>query len=169
MKSRLDKLLFEKGLAGSREKAQRLIMAGLVIVDGKRIDKPGASVSVDAAISVKPTNQYVSRGAEKLAGAATSFHLDFKNKVVADIGSSTGGFTDYVLQHGARKVYAIDVGTGQLDWRLRNDECVVVMEQTHIKDVASLPEPIDMFLVDVSFISLTRVLPIIRRVMSHEL
>ncbi len=168
MKKRLDTLIFDKGLVASREKAQRMIMAGLVLVGGKTADKPGMSYPEDANIEILKVPQYVGRGAEKMAGASLAFALDFHGKIVADIGSSTGGFTDYALQNGAKKVYAIDVGTGQLDWGLRSDPRVVVMENTNARYLENLPEPIDIFVIDVSFISLKKVLPTLKRVMSHE-
>ncbi|HRY60103.1 MAG TPA: TlyA family RNA methyltransferase [Patescibacteria group bacterium] len=158
MKKRLDMLVFEKGLADSREKAQRLIMAGSISLNGKKETKPGSRFDEDAKIEVVEKQRYVGRGAEKLGKAANVFQIDFKGKTVADIGSSTGGFTDFALQHGAKKVFAIDVGRGQLAWTLRNDKRVVVMEETNFKDVKELPERIDIFVIDVSFISVKRIL-----------
>ncbi len=143
----------------TRNKAAAMIMAGLISVDGKRIDKAGYFVTPEAKIDIKPTAQYVSRGGEKLASVAGKLKLDFKDKIVLDVGSSTGGFSDYALQHGAQKIYAVDVGTGQLDYRLRTDERVVVMERTDIRKVGKLPDKIDIVVIDVSFISLERIMP----------
>lgn len=167
MKKRLDILVFEKGLAESREKAQRLIMAGLILVDSKKETKSGMKFDEDIAIEALETYPYVGRGAEKLKGASEAFKIDFKDKVVADIGSSTGGFTDFALQSGAQKVYAIDVGTGQLDWKLRNDERVVVMERTDFRKIEGLPDPIDIFTIDVSFVSVRRMLDRIKNLESR--
>ncbi|MFA7308920.1 MAG: TlyA family RNA methyltransferase [Patescibacteria group bacterium] len=167
MKKRIDQLLVEKGFAPTRAKAQGFIMAGQVLVVGHKVTKAGDMVAEDAHIEVIQRSPYVSRGAEKIAGATEVFKLDFAGTVIADVGSSTGGFTDYALQHGATKVYAIDVGTGQLEWKLRNDPRVVVMEKTHIKHVKDLPDAIDLWVVDVSFISLRKVLPEIVRI-AHE-
>ena len=158
MKKRLDILLFERKLVDSREKAQRLIMAGLVQVDGKKEIKSGTKFEEDATITITERPQYVGRGAEKMKGAAEAFKIDFKDKIIADIGSSTGGFTDFALQNGAKKSYAIDVGHGQLDWRLRNDPRVVVMEQTDFRKINSFPEIIDIVVIDVSFISVRKIL-----------
>ncbi|MDD5731369.1 MAG: TlyA family RNA methyltransferase [Patescibacteria group bacterium] len=163
-KKRLDLLLFERKLTDSREKAQALIMAGQVLVDDKKETKPGSKFDEDAKIGILETSKYVGRGAEKLEAAAKAFKLNFKNKIVADIGSSTGGFTDFALQNGAEKVYAIDVGKGQLDWRLRNDPRVVVMEGVNFRYLESLPEKIDLFVIDVSFISLKKILPVIKNI-----
>jgi len=167
-KTRLDQAIFDRGLAPSRTKAAALIMAGQVQVDGKVIDKPGYFVSKDNQIIISSPPPYVSRGGEKLASVAGKLNLDFKNKIVLDVGSSTGGFTDYALQHGAARVYAVDVGTGQLDWKLRNDKRVIVMERTDIRNVAQLPEPIDLVMVDVSFISLRQILPAVARLVSKN-
>ncbi len=162
-KVRLDQKLVQLGLAPSRTKAEGMIMAGQVKVGDKMVDKAGYFVDDDAQISVAAPPPYVSRGGEKLASVAEKLRLNFKDKIVLDVGSSTGGFTDYALQNGAKKVIAVDVGTGQLDWRLRNDERVVVMERTDIRDVDSLPDPIEILLIDVSFISLRLVLPSVAR------
>ncbi|MDD3481167.1 MAG: TlyA family RNA methyltransferase [Patescibacteria group bacterium] len=158
MKQRLDILVAEK-INVTRSKAQAIIMAGQVSIDGKIMDKPGAEIDDTKELEIKELFPYVSRGALKLEEAAKEFKIDFKEKVVCDIGASTGGFTDYVLASGAKKVYAIDVGTGQLASKLREDKRVVVMEKTNIKDVRTLPEKIDIFVIDVSFISLKKVLP----------
>jgi len=158
MQKRLDVLLFDTKKVDSRAKAQALIMAGLVSVNGKKETKPGTKFNNDVLIDVLEMQKYVGRGAEKLEEAAKVFKLNFNGKVVADIGSSTGGFTDFALQKGAKKVYAIDVGTGQLDWRLRKDSRVVVMEKTDFRKIDELPEAIDLFLIDVSFISARKIL-----------
>ncbi|MBI2953902.1 MAG: TlyA family RNA methyltransferase [Chloroflexi bacterium] len=159
-KTRLDLLLLAKGLAESRSKAQALVLSGNVLVNGHPADKPGVSVPDDAEIKIRPAPPFVSRGGVKLERALDHFGLVMSGSVVIDIGASTGGFTDLLLQRGARRVYAIDVGYGQLDWRLRNDPRVVVMERTNIRFVESLPELADAAVIDVSFISLSLVLPV---------
>ncbi len=158
-RQRLDTELVARGLVETKRKAEGLIMAGLVKVDGKLIDKAGYFIKPEAEISVKPLPRYVSRGGEKLASVSGKLKLNFKGKVVLDVGSSTGGFTDYALQHGAKKVYAVDVGTGQLDYRLRNDKRVMVMERTDIRDIKELPDKPGYVVIDVSFISLERIMP----------
>lgn len=163
MKKRLDILVFEKGFAKSREEAKRLILSGNVLSEGKVLDKAGMSFDDNLPVEIKETMPYVSRGALKIEKAYQEFKIDFKNKVVCDIGASTGGFTDFALQHGAKKVYAIDVGYGQLDQKLRNDPRVVNMERTNIRDIDILPEPIDIFVMDLSFISLKKVLPTVKK------
>jgi len=171
MKERLDVLLVKRNLIASREKAKTTIMAGNVFVNGQREDKAGSTFAEDAAIEVRGTAMpYVSRGGFKLAKAVDEFAIDLKDKVCTDVGSSTGGFTDCMLQNGARKVYAIDVGRGQLDWRLRQDERVVCMEKTNIRYVTpeDLEDIIDFSSVDVSFISLTKVLLPIRNYLAAE-
>lgn len=157
MKQRLDVLMTERGLAPTRTQAQALIMAGQVSAGGKRLDKPGLSVDSNTELHVKDQPKYVSRAGDKLASVAENFNLDFGGKVVLDVGSSTGGFTDYALQRGAVQVYCVDVGTGQLAYKLRQDARVVVMEQTDIRE-AKLPVQADMAVMDVSFISLMKVL-----------
>lgn len=154
-------LLVEKGLAPSREKARAAVMAGLVTVDGRKIDKPGYKVDRLAEIKVAAGTKYVSRGGLKLEKALASFQIDLHGRVVLDVGASTGGFTDCALKHGARKVYAVDVGYGQLDWSLRNDPRVVVLERTNIRylEPEKFREIPDFATVDVSFISLSLVLP----------
>lgn len=162
-KERLDILLVEKGLAGSRERAKRMIMAGEVLVDGQKVDKAGTAVKAEAEIRLLGNDiPYVSRGGLKLAKAVETFGLELSGKTAADIGASTGGFTDCMLQYGAAKVYAIDVGYGQLAWKLRNDERVVNMERTNIRHVTPgmLGSPLDFASIDVAFISLTKVLPV---------
>lgn len=162
-KVRLDVLLVEKGLADSRAKAQALIMAGQVRVAGQVALKPAVAVQPDATLTVDTGPRYVSRGGEKIEGALKTFDIDVTGFVCADVGSSTGGFTDCLLQHGAVKVYAIDVGKGILHWKLRNDPRVVVMEETNARFVESLPEKIDFVTVDASFISLRTLLPVIAK------
>lgn len=167
-KTRLDILLVEKGLFPSREKAKTSIMAGLVRVGGHCVDKPGSEVPVDSNIEVTaPAIPYVSRGGLKLEKAIGEFGLDLSNKIIVDIGASTGGFTDCALQRGAARVYAIDVGYGQLDWKLRTDPRVTNMERTNIRyfDPALLEKSPDIVTVDVSFISLQKVLPKIAEIL----
>lgn len=165
-KERLDILLHERGLVESRERARRIIMAGQVQVDGGVVDKPGTRVPAGANIRVKAGLPYVSRGGLKLRAALEAFAVEVQHAVAADIGASTGGFTDCLLQHGAHRVYAIDVGYGQLAWRLRQDPRVVVMERLNARYLTALPEPIDLVTVDVSFISLTLVLPAVKRLLA---
>lgn len=162
MKERLDILLVQRGLAPSREKAKAMIMEGNVFVENQREDKAGTSISTEAKIEIKGnTLKYVSRGGLKLEKAMTHFGISLQDKVCMDIGASTGGFTDCMLQNGAKKVYAVDVGYGQFAWKLRNDERVVCMEKTNIRYVTpeDIGEPLDFASVDVSFISLSKVLP----------
>jgi 23S rRNA (cytidine1920-2'-O)/16S rRNA (cytidine1409-2'-O)-methyltransferase len=158
-KERLDLLLVQRGLADSRQRAQRLIMAGQVTVNDRVLDKPGTRVPADVSVCVDRGQQYVSRGGQKLAAALDAFHLDVDGWIAADVGASTGGFTDCLLQRGTRKVYAIDVGYGQLAWKLRQDPRVVVMERTNARYLESLPELVDLVTVDVSFISLKLIVP----------
>lgn len=158
-KKRLDVLLVERGLAESRTQAQRLIRAGLVRVRGQMADKPGPQVATNVEITLQARPRFVSRGGEKLEAALARFELDVTGAVAADVGASTGGFTDCLLQHGTRRVYAIDVGYGQLAWRLRNDPRVVVMERTNARYLESLPEPVNLVTADVAFISLGLILP----------
>ena len=155
-------LLVDLGIAPTRAKAQALVLAGQVVVDDRRVDKPGTRVSTDAAIRLKGEPMtYVSRGGLKLEAALKHFHLDVRGAVCADIGASTGGFTDCLLQAGASKVYALDVGRGQLHGRLRSDPRVVLREGVNARHLgpSDLPEPVSVLVVDVSFISLTQVLP----------
>src|SRR5438034_1086495 len=168
MKERLDLVLVARGLSESREKAQRLIMAGKVFVNGQRVDKAGAPVADTAQVELRGELPYVSRGGHKLASALDRFTIDVSGRVCADVGASTGGFTDVLLQRGAAKVYAIDVGYGQLDWKLRSNPCVVVMDRTNIRDVESLPEPAQFASIDVSFISLRLVLPVVRQLLTMD-
>ena len=164
MKERLDVLLFKRALAPSREKARAIIMSGSVYVNGQKEDKAGAVFEDTADIEVRGTPlPYVSRGGLKLEKAMSAFFLCVEGKICMDVGASTGGFTDCMLQNGAAKVYAVDVGRGQLDWKLRNDPRVVCMEKTNIRYVlpADIPDPIAFASIDVSFISLTKVLGVV--------
>lgn len=171
MKERLDVLLVQRGLAPSREKAKAMIMEGNVFVENQREDKAGTSVSTEANIEVKGnTLKYVSRGGLKLEKAMTHFDIRLEDKVCMDIGASTGGFTDCMLQNGAKKVYAVDVGYGQFAWKLRTDERVVCMEKTNIRYVTpqDIGEPLDFASVDVSFISLSKVLPPAKELLKED-
>lgn len=170
-KIRLDVLMVEKGLAQSRERAKALIMAGQVFIDNQKFDKAGEMVSDEAEIEVRgETLKYVSRGGLKLEGAMKAFPISLEGKTTMDIGASTGGFTDCMLQNGAVKVYAVDVGYGQLAWKLRTDERVVNMERTNIRYVTKeqVSEMIDFASIDVSFISLKLVLPVAKELLSPE-
>jgi len=170
-KERLDVLLVEKGLVSSRERAKTTIMSGLVVVDGQKIDKPGTQVKVEAELRVLGnTVPYVSRGGLKLEKAIKTFNVSLQGKIMADIGASTGGFTDCSLQNGAIKVYAIDVGYGQLAWKLRNDDRVINMERTNIRFVTPdmLQEQIDFASIDVAFISLTKVLSVAKSLLQPQ-
>lgn len=170
-KQRLDVLLVEKGLAPSREKAKAIIMAGIVYVDGNKEDKAGTTFPEQAVIEVKgKTLPYVSRGGLKLEKAMQQFPITLADKVCMDVGSSTGGFTDCMLQNGAVKVYAVDVGHGQLAWKLRNDERVVCMEKTNIRYVTpdDIEDRIEFASIDVSFISLTKVLPPVKELLTDD-
>jgi len=159
-KIRIDELIFLKGLVESRCKAQALILAGSVICNGKEVVKPGEKVPIDANVEIKESLPYVSRGGLKLESAIKHFQISLENKIAMDVGASTGGFTDCLLKHGAKKVYAIDVGYGILDVKLRNDDRVVNIEKTNIRFLSKdkIPEEIDIAVIDVSFISLTKVL-----------
>jgi 23S rRNA (cytidine1920-2'-O)/16S rRNA (cytidine1409-2'-O)-methyltransferase len=160
---RVDVALVERGLAETREKAQALVLAAAVTVDGRPVRKSAELVEPDAAIDVAASDRFVSRGGHKLEHALDRFGIDVGEMVCLDVGASTGGFTDCLLGRGARRVYAVDVGRGQLDWRLRNDSRVVVRERTNVRDLDLLPEPIDLATIDVSFISLRLALPPIAR------
>lgn len=162
-KERLDVLLVERGLVETRARARAHIMAGEVTVDGVRVDKAGTQISRSAQIELATPMPYASRGGYKLADALEQFGLDVADRVAADIGACTGGFTDVLLQRGAARVYAIDVGQGQLVWKLRQDERVVVMERTNARYLDSLPEPAGLVVIDVSFISLKLILPAVRK------
>ncbi len=167
---RLDLLLVERGLAASREKSQALILAGQVLVDGQKIDKAGRLVDADGKIEVLEQPRYVGRGGLKLEAALDFFAVIVEGRICLDIGSSTGGFTDCLLQRGAARVYAIDVGTGQLDWRLRNDPRVVVREQVNARRLSrnEVPEPIELVVCDVSFISITMILPVLPNLLAKD-
>ena len=169
-KKRLDVAMVEQGLAESRQKAQAIIMAGQVYVNGQKVDKAGAPVTEDAAIEVRgKTLRYVSRGGLKLEKAMQLWPITLKGFICADIGASTGGFTDCMLQNGAEKVYAVDVGYNQLDWRLRTHPQVVCMERTNARYLTAeqIPQPLNFFSVDVSFISLNLILPAVRPLMAE--
>jgi 23S rRNA (cytidine1920-2'-O)/16S rRNA (cytidine1409-2'-O)-methyltransferase len=161
-KQRADLLLVARGLAATRSLAQRLLMAGQVRAAGQLVDKPGALLPDDVELQVLAGPRFVSRGGEKLQAAIEGFALDVGGWVCADVGASTGGFTDCLLQAGAARVYAIDVGKGQLHWQLRQDPRVVVMEETNARNLAALPEPVDLVVVDASFISLKTLLPVMQ-------
>lgn len=170
-KERLDVLLVNRGLAASREKAKAIIMSGNVYVDGQKEDKAGSNFNENAVIEVRGnTLKYVSRGGLKLEKAMECFDVEIQGKVCMDVGSSTGGFTDCMLQNGAVKVYAVDVGHGQLDWKLRNDERVVCMEKTNIRYVTpqDIADRIDFSSIDVSFISLTKVLGPVKELLTDD-
>jgi 23S rRNA (cytidine1920-2'-O)/16S rRNA (cytidine1409-2'-O)-methyltransferase len=156
---RLDQLLVQRGLAPSRERAQALILAGKVRVRGERADRAALPVGPDADVSIDEGPRYASRGGEKLAAALDELGLDVGGRVALDLGSSTGGFTDVLLQRGATRAYAVDVGKGQLDWRLRNDARVVVMEGINAREGFDLPERVDLLVADLSFISLRTAVP----------
>ncbi len=163
VKQRIDVLMFERGLAPSREKARAMIMAGEVLVDGQPVPKPGASVDVDVNIVVKNRPRFVSRGGDKLAWALEAFKMDVSGRICADVGASTGGFTDCLLQNGAARIYAIDVGYGQIDYTLRQDKRVIVIERTNARYLEVLAEPVNFVTVDASFISLKILLPTIKK------
>src|SRR5690242_6527762 len=167
-RERLDKVLVDRGLAASRDRARALVMSGAVMVAGRTETKPGTSVDPAAPIELRaPDHPYVSRGALKLVKGLDTFGIDPTGKVALDIGASTGGFTDVLLRRGATRVYAIDVGYGQLAWQLRQDPRVVVLERQNVRamDLSLVPEPCDLAVIDVSFISLTLVLPRIRELL----
>ena len=170
-KIRLDQLVFDLGLAESRERAKTTVMSGLVFVNGQRADKPGMQVSPDVNVEVKGTAlPYVSRGGLKLEKALKVYPIDVNGKVCIDCGASTGGFTDVLLKNGAAKVYSVDVGYGQLAWSLRNDERVVNMERTNIRYISSeqIPEPLDICVMDLSFISVKLVLPAVCALLKND-
>ena len=168
-KQRLDQKLFLDGLVESRNLAQALIRSGKVLVNDTVIDKPGAQVREHDDIRIKgEVRTFVSRGGDKLLGAIQDFQLTVSNMICADLGASTGGFTDCLLQNGAQKVYAIDVGYGQLAWKLRQDERVVVMERVNARHLESLPEIIDCIVADLSFISISKILPAMLRIVASE-
>ena len=167
---RIDQLLVERGLTESREKARALILAGSVLVDGQRVDKAGQTVGPDARIELLDSPRYVGRGGLKLEAALAHWSIAVAGKTCLDVGSSTGGFTDCLLQHGAAKVYAVDVGTGQLDWKLRNDPRVVVREKVNARYLSrqEVPEPVPLAVCDVSFISITMILPALTALLSRD-
>lgn len=169
-KQRIDLLLVEQGFFPSREKARAALMAGLILVDGQRVDKPGVQINTGGRIEIKEGScPYVSRGGLKLAKAIEEFHLDLKDKVIMDIGASTGGFTDCALKSGARQVYAIDVGYGQLAWSLRQDQRVVNLERTNFRHIEfeRIGQAVDLATIDVSFISLELILPVLKQFLHH--
>lgn len=167
---RLDQLLVERGLVESREKARALILAGQVLVNGQRVDKAGHNVAVDAQVELLEQPRYVGRGGLKLEAALRHFDIQVAAKICMDVGSSTGGFTDCLLQHGAARVYAIDVGTAQLDWKMRNDPRVIVREQVNARYLSreDVPEIIQLAVCDVSFISITMILPAIAKLVAED-
>ncbi len=170
-KERLDVLLVERGLAPSREKAKRIIMSGVVFVDSELMIKAGTMIDTSKSIELLDNSlKYVSRGGYKLEKAIHRFGINLESAICADIGASTGGFTDCMLQNGVARVYAIDVGRGQLDWRLRNDDRVVCMEKTNVRylEKEQVPEDIDFISVDVSFISLTLIIPIVKMLLKQN-
>ncbi len=167
-KERLDKLLVDRGLVSTRSRAKGLIMAGEVLVNGSRVDKPGTAISLDAELQLIAPMPYVSRGGFKLAGALDVFNLDVDGRICADVGACTGGFTDVLLQNGAAQVFAIDVGYGQLEWKLRQDERVMVMERTNARYLESLAEQVGFVCIDVSFISLKLILPAVEKWLAAE-
>lgn len=163
MKKRLDLVLVGRSLAKDQDSAARLVMAGLVSSNDKVIDKPGMLVDDEIKIDIKSRSAYVSKGGDKLESVAGRLKLNFKGKVVLDAGASTGGFSDYALQNGASKVYAVDVGRGQIHQKLKLDPRLIVMERTDIRETESLPEMVDVALVDVSFVSLVSILTHVKR------
>ena len=170
-KIRLDQLLVDKGLAQSRERAKITIMEGSVFVDGQRVDKPGTAVDPEKPVEVRGEQlAFVSRGGKKLEKALKVFPVDPAGKICLDCGASTGGFTDVLLQHGAAKVYAVDVGYGQLAWKLRTDERVVNLERTNLRYVTGeqIPDPIDLAVMDVSFISIKLVIPVVKALLCPD-
>jgi 23S rRNA (cytidine1920-2'-O)/16S rRNA (cytidine1409-2'-O)-methyltransferase len=167
-KRRIDSLLVERGLVESRARAQALIMAGEVVVDGKAVAKSGTMVAEEAVITVVEPPPFVGRGGLKLDYALDRFKLDVSSRVAVDIGASTGGFTDCLLKRGVKRVYAVDVGYGQLDYRLRQDSRVVVMERVNARYPINLPEKVDLVTIDVSFISVEKVIPSVARLMKTD-
>ncbi len=169
-KTRLDQEIYRRGLTNSREKAKALVMAGLVSVNGVKIDKPGTNINVDAKIQIENSPRFVSRGGYKLEKALEDFKINLIGKKVLDIGASTGGYTDCVLQNGARHVYALDVGYGQLDWKLRNNPQVTNIERMNIRNftIDDLGEKVDLITIDVSFISTKLVFPIAAELIKDE-
>jgi 23S rRNA (cytidine1920-2'-O)/16S rRNA (cytidine1409-2'-O)-methyltransferase len=169
--ARLDVTLVERGLAATRERARALILAGRVTVDGRVVDKAGAPVAAGAeVVLLEPDHPYVGRGGVKLAGALDAFGIDPAGKLALDVGASTGGFTDVLLRRGASRVIAVDVGRGQLDWRLRSDPRVLVREGVNARTLGTdaVPEPVDLVVIDVAFISLRHILPAVRPLVTGE-
>jgi 23S rRNA (cytidine1920-2'-O)/16S rRNA (cytidine1409-2'-O)-methyltransferase len=168
-KARLDVVLAAQGLMPSREAAARTVLAGGVSIDGVMVDKPAKLVPPDARIEIVRPAMFVSRSGDKLAAALDAFHIDPRGTIALDVGCSTGGFTDCLLQRGATRIYAIDVGYGQFEWRLRKDSRVILLERTNIRyvDRTAVPEPIDLAVIDVSFISLTLVLPAVTHLLNN--
>ena len=160
---RIDQLLIDNGLISSLDQARASIIAGEVYANGQLVINPSEKVAANADLQLQEKSRYVSRGGEKLRGALDAFEIDLKGIVCADVGASTGGFTDCLLQEGARRVYAVDVGYGILDWKLRNDSRVVVMERTNARYLQQLPEQVDLVTIDVSFISIKKILPAARK------
>jgi 23S rRNA (cytidine1920-2'-O)/16S rRNA (cytidine1409-2'-O)-methyltransferase len=161
-RDRLDRVLVARGLVSGRDEAGRIVLAGMVRVNGHQVDKPATLVSADSAIEVlQPSSRYVSRGGDKLSAALDHFGIDVQGRIALDVGCSTGGFTDCLLQRGAKLIYAVDVGYGQFDWRLRQDSRVVLIERTNIRELSrsAVVHPIELAVIDVSFISLSIVLP----------
>ncbi len=167
MKERIDQLLLAKGMVKSRNQAQSLIEQGSVLVDGKKVEKSSLKVSSESHIEITEIIPFVSRAGQKLTYALQEFHIDVKNLTALDIGSSTGGFTDCLIQHGANKVYAVDVGSNQLDPSLRENKQIIVMEQTDIRN-AKISEKVDIITIDVSFISLTYILPVLQNFLERN-
>ena len=167
-KTRLDVMLVERGLAETRSKAQAIIMAGQVRVNGQMVDRAGAAYAPDTLVEVEAGPRFVSRGGEKLLGALQAFPIQPAGLVCADVGASTGGFSDCLLQHGAAKIYTIDVGKGILHWKIRSDPRIVVMEETNARYVGSLPETIQLLVCDASFISLKTLLPVFKNWLAPE-
>ncbi len=170
MKVRLDVMLAERGLAESREKAQALVLAGEVLVNGVKAQKPGQSVAPDASLEVLSRPAYVGRGGLKLKAALDRFGIEVTGRVCLDVGASTGGFTDCLLQHGAAKVHAVDVGAGQIDWKLRSDPRVILHERLNARYLRreEVGEPIDLAVCDVSFISVTLILPAVAPLLQSD-
>ncbi len=158
-KDRVDQILVDRGMAADLDDARRLVMAGKILSDDQLVHAPSQRISLDSQLSLIQDSKYVSRGGDKLQAAFEEFKLSVEGLVCADVGASTGGFTDCLLQHGAAKVYAIDVGYGILDWRLRNDPRVIVLERTNARELSQLPETVNFITADVSFISLKMILP----------
>lgn len=165
-KPRLDQHLVEIGLADTRSRAKALILAGDVLVNGQRETRAGHQVQLNDIVDLRQKPRFVSRGGEKLDHALEAFRIDVRGLVAADLGASTGGFSDCLLQRGAARIYAVDVGHGQLDLRVRDDERVIVMEKTNARYIESLPEPVDLVVIDVSFISLALMFPVVARILS---